>query len=207
MKDVSFEGLEKELMQKTIDDKAERYLSLIQDLKSRKLGVLKSIDAGLRNNIDYMLPLLYAYKNQPDGNFDVFSYCGPVIQENPDIADEVVRFQPELIKDTIWMSDPDFIVKHLAAVPKLRQYLSTEMLNDEKVKAEIERIDQIDPMIAVGLGTVATMGGAVGILGVAYTIDQLEDLSMIPNLEEFQKEDFQYLNQVNEEKTLCRSPR
>ncbi len=207
MKDITFEGLKKELLKKEETETTKKDLELILTLEKGNHEVLLLLDGTIKNDAEFMLPLLYAYKNL-HGTFDVYRYCGTAIQDNWDIADQVVMLQPALIAQTNLINDPDFIVRHLEAVPELRSYLSNEMLQNSKVRDEIERIDKPDPMIVAGVTSVATIAaanvavalGPILIAGGLYTIEQLENASLIPHLETFTKEDFHFFQEVSEEK-------
>ena len=137
-----FEELRKKILEKEDSQTREDDLALIDALENKHPEILKnSVYAQILNNVQLMDTLITAYQKM-HGSFAVYSYCGPVVQNNYEIAGQVVLSQPELITKTDLINDPNFIVLYLERVPQLREWIrGYDVEKDDKVLAEIERIE------------------------------------------------------------------
>lgn len=109
---------------------------LIDGLKSGDLSVLGSIGEKI-NNLEFMQSLIYAYKNDKD-NYDLFLEAGPAVQRA--MAVEVFSDNPELILETDFVDDKEFIKANLRMCPEIIPFIAEDVRSDPHVVEIIEDI-------------------------------------------------------------------
>ena len=133
---------------------------LLQELRSGNYYNLReTLDLSLRENENFMEPLLYAVKNER-GTFEIFKYYGENLQQSDlGLTIEVVVEEPHLIEDTAVSKNKQFI-KELAEVnPEVIEYMSDDLksdpefikelveLNDKEITAYVARECEIEQVI------------------------------------------------------------
>lgn len=109
---------------------------LIEGLKVGDLSVLGAIGPKL-NSLDFMQSLIYAYKEDKD-NYDLFLEAGPAVQRA--MAVEVFSDNPELILETDFVDDKEFIKANLRMCPEIIPFIAEEIRSDPHVVEIIEDI-------------------------------------------------------------------
>ena len=123
-------------------EKSNEYPKHVLDsLKRRKYDDLKIFySPDELNDPKIMEPILYSIKNELD-TYVIFEYCGEFIQRKPEIAEAVIKTEPNLIEGTILSEDKDFIKRNLNENPNLLYYMSDDLKNDSNFIKECSEIE------------------------------------------------------------------
>lgn len=99
---------------------------LLESLTQGDIWVLNDLTDGEKNDGDFMLPLLYAVKNDLD-TYEVYKYCGENIQSDKNLTIEIIKNEPKLFEGTPLSKDAKFIIDNLSGYPEIIQYVSPEV--------------------------------------------------------------------------------
>ena len=114
-----------------------RFDDLIEVLTNKEYGKLKTIlDSTVVENASIMEPILYSVKNEY-GTYKVYKYCGEKFQENLDLVIEIVKDEPELIKDTPISNNKVYILELAKVNPEVVIHMS------QSLKANTEFIENL----------------------------------------------------------------
>ncbi len=145
----------------TIDDIEESGAysqTLLDELKNRNFQKLLELPIEVRADIDFMEPLLYAVKNTLD-TFQVYEYYSPSLQNNLELASEIVESEPYLLENTPISNNKQFIVENIETNPEIVKYISVDLkkdndfiytlinTNNESIKKEIARNCEIEQIL------------------------------------------------------------
>lgn len=101
--------------------------ALIDDLQNGNYESLaKIVDSSQRGNMDFMEPILYAVKNE-HGTYRVYKYYGESLQNNMELARNIIKEEPELIENTPISSNPEYVLELSTINPKVVQYMSQSL--------------------------------------------------------------------------------
>lgn len=141
-KDVNFEILKNNkkyieaLREKDID--IERLLDVLQNesdkVLSKHLSELLSED--IKKSIDIMVPLLYAVKNDR-GTYVVYKCYNENLQNDIELAREIIENEPELIEDTPISNNRQFILEVATIKPEVVQHMSQRLKDDSTFTEEL----------------------------------------------------------------------
>lgn len=114
------------------------------------------LDSIQKEDKDIMFSILYAVKNKFDTNI-VFKYMGYELQKNnEELAIDILRQEPELLKDICFKNDVTFIAKVVNENPNIIEYIpeninSTELIyaiQQEKslieINSDIQKLETIE---------------------------------------------------------------
>ena len=97
---------------------------LIDELQNGNYEVLaRTVESNQRRDISFMEPILYAVKNE-HGTYKVYKYYGENLQNNIELARDIIKSEPELIEDTPVSNNLEFVLESAKINPKVVQYMS-----------------------------------------------------------------------------------
>lgn len=97
---------------------------LIDELQNGNYEVLaRTVESNQRRDISFMEPILYAVKNEY-GTYKVYKYYGENLQNNIELARDIIKSEPELIEDTPVSNNLEFVLESAKINPKVVQYMS-----------------------------------------------------------------------------------
>ena len=134
-KDISIEELNK------INTYSKDVINAIEKQDYSSLETLLSYSD--RENKDVMMPILYAVKNKYN-TYAIFSILGRNLQENIELALEVIKEEPELIKGTALSNNKDFILNCASINPEVLKYISPELEQDKEFIINLYRKNNKD---------------------------------------------------------------
>ncbi len=106
---------------------------IIEALRSGNIAGLNAIPSGLRSDKNFMLPILYAVKNEYK-TFEVFAICGPSVRNDKAIVMEIIQQQPSLIEKSSLANDPDFIADCVrSGVTEVVNYVGEDIKSNPEV--------------------------------------------------------------------------
>lgn len=127
----------------TLDDLMgnEKYdYKVIEALRQGDFLVLKELSDTQKGDRDYMLPLLYAVRNDMH-TYEVYKFCGETIQSDEELTLEVMSKEPKLIEGTPLTKNKEFVLKHINEYPAIKQCISQELKIDPVIESAIKQID------------------------------------------------------------------
>ena len=129
-------------------------LDLLNCLKNREFYVLMDyISDEDRANIDIMEPLLYAIRNEL-GTYEVFKYYKSNLQNDIELASDIIIKEPELIKDTPISQNRQFIIDNIEKNPKIIEYMNIDLKTDKDFIHQISNIKNQEVMQEVVMNCV-----------------------------------------------------
>ena len=110
---------------------------LLDELTNKNYRVITELlNEKQRKNRDFMEPILYAIKNEY-GTYKVYQYYGRNLQDNTELARDIVIKEPELIQDTPVSSYKQFILEVAETNPRVVQYMSPNLKSDSAFTEEL----------------------------------------------------------------------
>lgn len=110
---------------------------LLKQIKNGNYEFLnEALDETNRRDRDFMEPLLYAVKNE-HGTYEIYKYYGDNLQENLDLAREIIIEEPELIKDSPVSSNKQFILQAAGINSKVVIFMSNSLKSDSEFAEQL----------------------------------------------------------------------
>lgn len=104
--------------------------TLLDEIELGNYKVLKETLNGIeRNNKDFMEPLLYAVRNERN-TYKIYKYYGKDLQENIELARDIVKEEPELIEDTTLSNNKQVVLELAEINPKVVKHMSQALKED-----------------------------------------------------------------------------
>lgn len=117
-------------------------MNAVKDIKTLyKLKDLLDIDT--KKDKDFMEPLLYAVKNEK-GTYAIYEYYDESLQKDTKLATEIILTEPELIENTPFSRQKDFILKVAEINPRVISYMSTDLKKDSEFTGELCNLQNSD---------------------------------------------------------------
>lgn len=125
---VNFEQLEKSGIYSRI---------LLNQIKSADYDFFnETLTDTQRRSREFMEPILYAVKNEYN-TYEIYKYFGSNLQENFDLAKDIIKEEPELIKGTPVSNNKQFILQAVDINPKVLIFMSTTLKADSKFTQQL----------------------------------------------------------------------
>ena len=145
----------KSLFIKDLEDSGFYNQDLLNSLRNREFyAIMDFIPEDDRANIDIMEPLLYAVRNEL-GTYEVFKYYQKNLQNDIELASEIIVREPELIKDTPISLNRQFILDNLEKNPKIIEYMNSDLKTDKDFISQISSIKNPEIMKEIVISCVA----------------------------------------------------
>lgn len=114
--------------------------SLLKALTIGDFRELSALPIEKRADRDYMEPILFAVKNELN-TFEVYKYYAENLQDNVELASEIVLTEPNLIDGTPISRNKQFIVENIEVSPELIRYMSPALKSDPNLIQKLSNID------------------------------------------------------------------
>lgn len=115
--------------------------SLIDNLQDGNYEVLaKTLESNQRGDAGFMEPILYAVKNE-HGTYKVYKYYGENLQNNIELARDIVKQEPELIEDTPISNNPEHVLELSTINPRAVQYMSPSLKSNSDFAEQLCKLD------------------------------------------------------------------
>jgi len=125
---VNFEELEKSGVYSEL---------LLSQIKSAdEVSLNETITDSQKRSRDFMEPILFAIKNEYN-TYKIFKCMGSNLQENFDLAKDIIKEEPELIKGTPVSNNKEFILQAVDINPKVVIFMSTTLKADSKFTEQL----------------------------------------------------------------------
>lgn len=122
---------------------------LIDEIKQGNYNVLEElIDDKYREDKDFMEPILYAVRNEYN-TYSVYKYYGKKLQEDINLAKEIIKEEPELIYDTSVSDNKQFILEIVEINPEIIQHISQSLKEDSVFIESLCELENKEVMIHV----------------------------------------------------------
>ena len=145
----------KSLFIKDLEDSGFYNQDLLNSLKNREFyAIMDFIPEDDRANIDIMEPLLYAVRNEL-GTYEVFKYYQKNLQNDIELASEIIVREPELIKDTPISLNRQFILDNMEKNPKIIEYMNSNLKTDKDFISQISSTKNPEVMEEIIISCVA----------------------------------------------------
>ena len=175
--------------------------SLIEGLEYGNYEILaKTLESNQRANADFMEPILYAVKNE-HGTYEVYKYYGENLQNNIELARDIVKQEPELIEDTPISNNPEYVLELSTVNPKIVKYMSptlktnsafAEKLCESENKEVIQQVVKECKMPDV-LKESLVLEGSLTFMKEAVK----EDASLLKYAENNLKNDYEFIKEIS----------
>ena len=90
-----------------------------------------------------MEPILYAIKNEFD-TYEIYTYYGVNLQDNAKLASEIIKEEPELIKDTPISRNEEFILQNVKTNPNIIKYMSENLKENTEFLENLYQLQETD---------------------------------------------------------------
>lgn len=198
---VIFENLDN-----LIDKDGRRVYSeeLLQNIKSGDFNYLNTIDSHYKNDIFFMEPLLYAVKNSEYNTYAIYKYYGEELQEDINIAAEIVKEEPELIEGTSASNSEAFILEMAKVNPEVILYMSESLKENTEFAEQLCDLNNED--ITMYVAKECTMPNAIienPSLGEnkSFMIEAAkEDPKVLEYASDEFKDDYKFMREVSKNK-------
>ena len=122
---------------------------LLDELEQGNYKFLKELLSETdRGNRNIMEPILYAVRNEHN-TYQIYTYYAKVLQENKDLAKEIVRYEPELIYNTSVSNNRQFILEMVNINPEVVKYMSKTLKEDTEFIEDLCEINNKEVMLNV----------------------------------------------------------
>ena len=117
---------------------------LVENLERRNFKViLELLSNSQRADINIMEPILYAIKNEFD-TYEIYTYYGVNLQDNAKLASEIIKEEPELIKDTPISRNEEFILQNVKTNPNIIKYMSENLKENTEFLENLYQLQETD---------------------------------------------------------------
>lgn len=119
---------------------------LLQQIKEGNHKVLKSeVFAEQRKQENFMKPLLYAESNE-NKTYETYICFEKSLQEKianrePELAIEIIKYKPELVKDTPISNNERVMFEAAQERPEVIEYMSSDLKHNKKFIEELSELD------------------------------------------------------------------
>ena len=114
---------------------------ILKKLEQRDFLSLENIiNSSDRNNENFMDPLLYAVKNEFN-TYIIFSVLSENLQNDMNLALEVIKEEPELIENTPLSHNKEFMLESASINPEVVKYMSPELEADKGFIVELYKMN------------------------------------------------------------------
>ncbi len=174
---------------KDLKESNEYQNELIENLERREFkAILELLSNEERANISIMEPILYAIKNEFN-TYEVYRYYATNLQDNTKLAAEIIKEEPELIKNTPVSRNEEFILQNVKTNPDIIKYMSTELKKDTQFLENLYNLNEKEISINIAKEC-----------NIADLIQNHQELAKNPEfMVEAIKRDVSLLKYVNEE--------
>lgn len=130
---MNYFGNNKNVNFKLLEESGVYSQELLQQLRIGNYEyITETVDLNLRENENFMEPLLYAVKNER-GTYALFKQFGDNLQQSDlTLAIELVVYEPEIIEDTAVSSNKQFMLELAEVNPEVIEYMAPELKRDGK---------------------------------------------------------------------------
>ena len=94
------------------------------------------LDEETKKEKDFMEPLMYAVKNEK-GTYAIYEYYDEILQNDEELAIEIIKEEPNLIENTPLSEQKEFILKVAEINPKVISHMSQDLKIDSQFTGEL----------------------------------------------------------------------
>lgn len=117
---------------------------VIEKIENQDFSALENlISSSDRENRDFMEPLLYAVKNEYN-TYIIFSFLGENLQNDVELALEIIKEEPELIKGTPLSKNKQFILESASINPEVVKYMAPELESDKTFIVDLYKKNNLE---------------------------------------------------------------
>ena len=120
--------------------------TIIKCLENGDFKVLAQLDIEQQSGKDFMEPILYALKNEYD-TYIAYKYYSASLQNDIELAREIIKAEPELIENTVFCNDRQFIQDVVETSPNVIKYMSQELKKDTKFITELYETKNLEALV------------------------------------------------------------
>jgi len=179
---------------------------VMEAIKQGNYRELKNLlDTETRKDKDFMEPLLYAVKKEK-GTYAIFECYDAVLQDDIELAREIVRKEPELLEDTPLSKKKDVVLELAEINPKVVRHMDQELKLDTAFTGELCKLQnaEITQYAALECKMPDAMLQNTELSGNKIFMMQAisQDVNSLKYLDENLKNDYEFMKEASKNKEV-----